>query len=656
MNDIHHILKKYWGYDDFRPLQEDIIRSVMAGKDTLALMPTGGGKSLCFQVPALARDGICVVVSPLIALMQDQVANLQKLGIKALALHSGMSYKEIDYSLDRCVHGDIKLLYVSPERLQTDLFRGRFQRMKVNMIAVDESHCISQWGYDFRPPYLKIADLREIHPKVPILALTATATPRVVEDIQEKLEFKQVNVLQKSFARNNLAYVVVHEESKRERLLSICQRVKGTGVVYVRNRKKTVEIAEFLNRNNIAANAYHAGLNAELRSQRQKNWTENHVRVIVATNAFGMGIDKPDVRFVVHLDLPEDIESYFQEAGRGGRDGKKAWAIVLKEKSDELDLKQKVERKFPNKATIILAYRALLNHLQLAAGSGTGESFPVDLPEISKTFNIPVIDLYNSFKLLENEGYITFNESFYSPSRVQFIIDNNTLYDYQLRTPSANEFIQLLLRSYSGLFDSYVKIDERQLARRMDVPIGKVVKKLEVLHNNQIVDYSPSRDSTMVTFNQPAQYDRDLTLSPEVYAQRKKLAFEKMNAMLDYIGPGVCRQRRLLNYFGETISENCGHCDICLENNKKLSDKPLSAIEEEIINTLRDQPQRPDEIVNKLTNYNREMIIRKVTSLVDEKIIYYKPDKTLAVDAHRAESIVKENTKGKAVPESGKMT
>lgn len=656
MKDLHQILKKYWGYDDFRPLQEDIIRSVMAGKDTLALMPTGGGKSLCFQVPAMALNGVCVVVSPLIALMQDQVANLRKIGVRALALHSGMSYKEIDYALDRCVHGDVKLLYVSPERLQTDLFRSRFQRMKINLIAVDESHCISQWGYDFRPPYLKIADLREIHPKVPVLALTATATPRVVEDIQEKLQFKEPHVLQKSFARNNLAYIVIHEENKRERLLNICRRVHGTGVVYVRNRKKTVEVAEFLLRNHISANAYHAGLKAEIRSQRQKDWTENRVRIIVATNAFGMGIDKPDVRFVVHLDLPEDIESYFQEAGRCGRDGKKAWAIVLKEKSDELDLKQKVKKKFPDKNTIVLAYRALLNHLQLAAGSGTGESFPVDMHIISKTFGIHLIDLYNSFKLLENEGYITFNESFYSPSRVQFVVNTNTLYDYQLRTPSLNEFIQLLLRSYSGMFDDYVRIDERQLARRTNTSVENVIKKLEALHNNQIIDFSPTRDSAMVTFNQPAQYDRDLTLSPGVYEMRKKLAFEKMTAMLNYIGPGVCRQRRLLNYFGESTLENCKHCDICLEKNKRLIDKPQQDLEEKIIKTLCEQPQRPDEIVSKLTNYDREMVIQKVTSLVDEKIIYYQPDKTLAVDVHRAEALSMRNANNKVNLQSGKMT
>jgi ATP-dependent DNA helicase RecQ len=648
VRDIHEILKTYWGYDEFRSLQENIIRSVLDGNDTLALMPTGGGKSLCFQVPALARDGVCIVVSPLIALMNDQVINLKKIGIKALALHSGMSYKEIDYSLDRCVHGDIKMLYVSPERLQTDLFRGRFQRMKVNLIAVDEAHCISQWGYDFRPPYLKIAELREIQPKVPILALTATATEKVVDDIQEKLEFKKANVLRKSFARDNLAYVVVHEENKRDRLLNICKKVNGTGVVYVRNRKKTEEIAAFLQRNGVSANAYHAGLNAEIRSERQADWTHDKVRIVVATNAFGMGIDKPDVRFVVHLDLPEDIESYFQEAGRGGRDGKKAWAIVLKEKSDILDLEQKVQRKFPEKETIRKAYRALLNHLQLAAGSGQDSSFPVDIGAVSRSFNISTIDLYNSFKLLENEGYFTFSESFYSPSRLRFIVQNNTLYDFQLRQTALSDFIQLLLRSYSGLFDAFVKIDERELARRLDEPVKNVIKKLQMLQNQQIIEYTPACDTAMVTFTQPAQYDRDLSLSKAIYDQRKQLAFEKMKAMVGYLEPGVCRQRRLLNYFGELTSKDCGHCDICLENRKNEKGDQSEEIEQRIINTLREQPRRPDEIVNELTDYNREMVIKKVIWLVDEHVLYYQPDKRLAVDSKADKSAKGEDPKPNA--------
>lgn len=630
MRDIHEILKNHWGFDQFRPLQEDIISSILANKDTLALMPTGGGKSLCFQVPALARDGLCLVISPLIALMQDQVANLQKANIKALALHSGMSYREIDYALDRCVHGDIKLLYVSPERIQSDLFQARVKRMKLNLIAVDEAHCISQWGYDFRPPYLQIADLREIHPKTPVLALTATATEDVVEDIQDKLAFRKGNVFRKSFIRENLAYMVFHEENKRDRLRRICEKMKGSGVVYVRNRRKTTEIADFLQRCNISALAYHAGLSGAIRSQRQQAWTQNEVRVIVATNAFGMGIDKPDVRFVVHLDLPEDIESYFQEAGRGGRDGKKAFAVILKETSDVIDLEEKVLKKFPPPDIIRKTYRALLNHLQLAAGSGMDETFPMDLPSISKTFDLKPLDVYNSLKLLESDGYLTFNEAFYNPSRIRVLVQQQTLYDFELRNANLSPIIQLILRAYSGVFDQAVKIDEKQIAKRLNLGQGQVSQQLQRLHEREIIDYSPARDTAMVTFTQPAQYDRDLRLSDEIYTRRKKTALTKLEAMKAYLEPGICRQRRLLAYFGEKSELDCGKCDICLQ--KKKSIKLSETVEERILNAVREKALRPDEIADTLTDYSRELVLKQLTFLVDEQTLAYQPDKTLVIN------------------------
>lgn len=635
MSAIHKILKQYWGYDEFRPLQEDIVSTVMSGTDTLALMPTGGGKSLCFQVPALTQDGLCLVVSPLIALMTDQVSNLKKIGVKAIALHSGMTTREIDYALDRCVHGDIKLLYVSPERIQTDLFIGRFQKMNINLIAVDEAHCISQWGYDFRPAYLNIAKLREIKPKATVLALTATATNEVVDDIQEKLLFQKKHVLRKSFARDNLAYIVIHEENKRNRLLNICRKTGGTGVVYVRNRKKTGEIADFLIRNGISATSYHAGLSGEIRSQRQNDWSENRSKVIVATNAFGMGIDKPDVRFVVHLDLPEDIESYFQEAGRGGRDGKKAWAIILKENSDVLDLEEKVKRKFPEPEVVKKSYRALLNHLQLAAGAGQEETFPVDIPTIAKTFQIPAIDLYNSFRLLENEGYIAFNETFYSPSRLKIIVEPSTLYDFQLRNAALGEFVQLILRSYSGIFDNFAKIDESALARRGKLNRESVIKILNQLQQHQIAEYSPASDMAMVTFTLPAQYDRNLSLTQQVYFQRKQLALEKMESMKSYLSPGVCRQKRLLHYFGEAISKDCGQCDVCLQN-KKSADKQQE-IKTRILEQLQLNPQDPQEITGKLSQYGRENVLKEITWMVDEQVIYYRPDKALAINTKKAD-------------------
>lgn len=628
MNDIHQILKKYWGYDQFRPLQEEIILSLLAKKDTLALMPTGGGKSLCFQVPALHLEGVCIVISPLIALMQDQVDNLRRIGVKALALHSGMDKKEIDYALDRCVHGDIKLLYLSPERLQSELFQERYKRMNVSFIAVDEAHCISQWGYDFRPAYLQIAQLREIKP-VTVLALTATATPDVVEDIQEKLLFRKKHVLQKSFVRDNLAYLVIHEENKRNRLLNVCRKTAGTGVVYVRNRKKTVEIADFLTRHQISAEAYHAGLSGEVRNQRQKNWTENKTRVIVATNAFGMGIDKPDVRFVVHLDLPEDLESYYQEAGRGGRDGKKAFAVVLFEKNDVISLEQKVENKFPAPDTIRKSYRALLNYLQLAAGSGQGASFTIDLPAIASTFNLQSIELYHSLKLLESEGFLTFNEAFYSPSLFRFIVSPATLYDYQLRNPELGEFTQLLLRSYSGIFENPVKIDENLLARRRNSNRSKVINQLEQLNHQQIGEYKPAKDSAMVTFTQPAQYDKNLKLSAEVYHLRKSVAAKKLQAMKDYLSPGVCRQKKLLHYFGEKHAKNCGQCDVCLEKNKSVRDE--ESIRNKIIAKLRQHPMNPHEISSQLSKYGQQNVLRNITWMVDEQLIYYRPDKSLAI-------------------------
>ncbi|TAL60569.1 MAG: ATP-dependent DNA helicase RecQ, partial [Bacteroidetes bacterium] len=467
---IQQILLKHWGYSHFRALQEDIINSVLAGNDTLALMPTGGGKSLCFQIPALAKEGICIVISPLIALMKDQVENLRAKGVKAMAITSGMSKKEIDIAFDNCVYGDYKFLYLSPERLDSGLARTRIQKMNVNLIAVDEAHCISQWGYDFRPSYLKIADIKEMLPAVPILALTATATPDVAADIQKKLLFpargKPSNFFQKSFERKNLAYVVIKEEDKMSRLLKIVTRISGTGIVYVRNRKKSQEITDFLRANNISADYYHAGIEGSARDAKQDAWIHNKTRVIVCTNAFGMGIDKPDVRFVVHLDMPDCLEAYFQEAGRAGRDEKKSYAVLLFNGADKIDAERNMLMSFPPMEEIRKTYQSLSNYFQIPIGAGQGSVFDLDINDLCSKYNLHHLTAYNSIKFLEKEGMVSLTEAFHMPSRIHFVFNKEELYKFQVEHNFYDDFIKLLLRSYSGLFDTYVKISEQDIAKR----------------------------------------------------------------------------------------------------------------------------------------------------------------------------------------------
>ncbi|MFT6148003.1 MAG: ATP-dependent DNA helicase RecQ, partial [Saprospiraceae bacterium] len=442
------VLKKFWGFDNFRSMQLEIIKSVLDGKDTLALLPTGGGKSICFQIPALCQEGICIVVSPLIALMKDQVHNLNKRGIPAVAIYSGMHYREIDRVFDNCAYGKIKFLYLSPERLMTDLAQERIKKMNVNLIAIDEAHCISQWGYDFRPPYLEIAKIRILHPKVPFLALTATATPEVVTDIQERLEFKTENVFQKSFRRDNLAYVVLNDEGKLEKMLSILQKVKGSSVVYVRNRKKTKEAAQFLQLNNIYADFYHAGLTNDVRSKKQDAWINNQTRVMVSTNAFGMGIDKPDVRTVIHLTLPDSLEAYFQEAGRAGRDGNRAFSILLYSETDKVELERQFEQSYPAFSEIKQVYRALGSYFQLAIGSGLGESFDFDLIEFCRHYKFKVVETFNALKILMHEGWLFMTEAVYVPSSLMVKATKEDLYDYKLRNKGFENLITTILRTY----------------------------------------------------------------------------------------------------------------------------------------------------------------------------------------------------------------
>ncbi len=622
---IQQILTKYWGFTKFRSLQEDVINEVIAGRDVLALLPTGGGKSVCFQVPALAREGICIVVSPLIALMKDQVDGLKAKGIKAMAITSAMTRSEIDIALDNCAYGDYKFLYVSPERLGTELFKARVKKMKVNFIAVDEAHCISQWGYDFRPSYTKIAELRDLVPKVPVLALTATATPEVAKDIQKKLLFKKENLLQASFERKNLAYIVLKEEDKLARLLKICNRVKGTGIVYVRNRKKTQEIASYLKANKISADFYHAGLNPKMREQKQNAWTGNKCRVMVCTNAFGMGIDKPDVRFVAHMDLPDCPEAYFQEAGRAGRDEKKSYATLLYNEGDRLELEHNMETSFPPVDEIKKCYQSLSNYLKLAVGSGEGESFEFDISDFSKTYELNTLRVFSALKFLEREGYITLTEALFSPSRIHFAVNKEELYKFQVANQKYDDFIKMLLRSYSGTFEQFTPISENELARRSSSSRETVISYLKYLDKMQILSYVPQTELPQVIFNQARLDAKSVLISKENYTERKKQSAARMEQVLSYAGSShKCRSQFLLAYFGEKDAYRCGICDVCLERNKlELSDLEFEEINVQFSAILEKKNTGLQDLVASVKNFREEKSLKVAQWLLDSGAISY---------------------------------
>ena len=567
MDRIHEILKKYWGYDEFRPLQEDIIRSVAGQKDTLGLMPTGGGKSITFQVYSLSVEGICLVVTPLIALIKDQVENLRSKGIKVLAVYSGMTTREIDIALNNAIYGDYKFLYVSPERIGSERFLEYLVKMKLNLITVDEAHCISQWGYDFRPSYLSICDLRKIFPITPILALTATATEKVVEDIQEKLQFREKNVLQKSFRRDNLIYLVRDKEDKMGYLTSTIQKSKGTGIVYVRSRKKTREIAQMLRSQNIAADYYHAGLAPDLRSQKQDKWMSGEIRVIVATNAFGMGIDKPDVRFVIHLDLPDSLEAYFQEAGRGGRDGKKSVAVLLYNNSDKRRLHKMITDSFPAIDVIRGVYNSVSNYLKIAIGSGKAGIFSFRIEDFSKNFGFQITSVYHSLKLLERQGYVSYVENTDKYSRVLFTIRRDDLYKIQLRNPELDSFIKLILRSYTGIFTDFVNIDEALLARRSGMTGELIYQQFKTLAQMKIIDYIPQKKTPVIVFETERLDVNRIRMTADNYELRKAKYQLQVDSVIEYaVNDNKCRSVALLEYFGQYGSALCGSCDVCLSN------------------------------------------------------------------------------------------
>ncbi len=615
---IQEILQHYWKHSTFRPLQEEIIQSVLLGRDTLALLPTGGGKSICFQVPALAKDGICLVISPLIALMKDQVENLRARGIEAVSIVSGMSKREVDIALDSCIYGEVKFLYLSPERLLSELVKERIRYMHVNLIAVDEAHCISQWGYDFRPPYLHLADLRELHPNVPVLALTATATAVVSDDIQEKLAFKQQNVFRQSFERKNISYVVQHQENKLQRLLDVVKGVQGTGIVYVRSRKETFEIAQFLNQHGFAADYYHAGLEAEQRSIKQENWKTNQCRIIVATNAFGMGIDKPDVRFVIHKDIPESLEAYYQEAGRAGRDEQKAYAVLLYNHGDRYKLEKKFEMNFPTVEEIKKVYHSLGSYYQLAYGTGAGVSFDLDIGDFCSKFKYDAIKTLNALKFLERNDYVSFTESVFLPSRFRFSVDSGALYNFQIQYQAWDAFVKTLLRSYAGAFENYVHIREFDLARRMNASVQQVIEGLNQLQQMEVLHYLPQTDKPQVTFLSPRFDIKDVMIDQSYIEQRKQVFREKMEAVFHYAEAPNCRSRMLLSYFDEHNAHKCGVCDICLEEKRRENVHDVTdKITDEIARALSTDPLSLDELMQMVNSGVEKERIAVIRSLLD---------------------------------------
>ena len=571
------ILKQYWGYDRFRGIQEDIIDSISKNKDTLGLMPTGGGKSITFQVPALAKEGMCLVITPLIALMKDQVQNLKKRGIKALAIYSGMSRQDIIITLENCIFGNYKFLYISPERLDTEIFRTKLRKMHISMITVDESHCISQWGYDFRPAYLKIAEIRELLPDVPVLALTATATPEVVKDIQARLHFRHKNVFRMSFERNNLAYIVRKTENKTAELLHILRSMPGSAIVYVRNRRRTKEITELLNNEDITADFYHAGLDDATKDIRQHRWQSGESRVMVATNAFGMGIDKPDVRIVIHMDLPDSIEAYFQEAGRAGRDGQKAYAVILYAKSDKTTLHKRIPDTFPEKEYIRDVYEHLQYYYQMAMGDGLDCVREFNIEDFCRKFKYFPVPVDSALRILTQAGYLEYTAEQDSTSRILFTIRRDELYRLREMGEDMDRLIQAVLRSYTGVFTDYTYINEDSLAIRTGLTRRQIYEMLVHLAKLRIVSYIPHKKTPYIIYTRERVEAQRIHISPEVYEHRKARYETRINAMLDYVTNNtVCRSRMLLDYFGERNEHNCGQCDTCisLRSKSKVSEQP----------------------------------------------------------------------------------
>lgn len=619
------ILKQYWGYDRFRGIQEDIIDSISKNKDTLGLMPTGGGKSITFQVPALAKEGMCLVITPLIALMKDQVQNLKKRGIKALAIYSGMSRQDIIITLENCIFGNYKFLYISPERLDTELFRTKLQKMHISMITVDESHCISQWGYDFRPAYLKIAEIRELLPDVPVLALTATATPEVVKDIQARLHFRHKNVFRMSFERNNLAYIVRKTENKTAELLHILRSMPGSAIIYARNRRRTKEITELLNNEHITADFYHAGLDDATKDIRQHRWQSGESRVMVATNAFGMGIDKPDVRIVIHMDLPDSIEAYFQEAGRAGRDGQKAYAVILYAKSDKTTLHKRILDTFPEKEYIRDVYEHLQYYYQMAMGDGLDCVREFNIEDFCRKFKYFPVPVDSALRILTQAGYLEYTAEQDSTSRILFTIRRDELYRLREMGEDMDRLIQAVLRSYTGVFTDYTYINEASLAICTGLTRRQIYEMLVHLAKLRIVSYIPHKKTPYIIYTRERVEAQRIHISPEVYEHRKARYETRINAMLDYVtSDTVCRSRMLLDYFGERNEHNCGQCDTCISLRSKpgASEQPdRKTLCAKVCGILSRESLTPADLLKQLP-MDKELLTEILHRLLDEgKII-----------------------------------
>jgi len=620
-SNINHLLKKYWGFDTFRPKQEAVITEVLAQKDTLALLPTGGGKSVCYQIPALAMQGVCLVISPLIALMKDQVTQLQKRNIKAIALSGKMSQNELDIALDNCIYGTTKLLYISPERLQSDLVRERIEKMKISFIAVDEAHCISQWGYDFRPSYLEICELRKLKPKTPILALTATATKTVTKDIQSKLLFKSENVIQSSFQRDNLAYMVLEENHKIKRVKSMLNKINGSAIVYVRSRKKAYEISTELNRSGISSSFYHAGINIEDRSDSQDKWMNNEVRVMVATNAFGMGIDKADVRLVIHLNSPDTIEAYFQEAGRAGRDSKKSYAVNLFQRSELTNAIERFKENFPSLKEIRSLYQNIANHLQIAIGDGFEETYDFEVEDFCNHYKLDKTKCIKALQILDKENLIKYESFNKQSSSIHILKPSNTVINYKSQNPKKAQLLQFILRLYPGVFDQAAEINERRIAIKLQLNSNYIHKLLRQLDEENVLKYTQRSNRSKITFKSARHDSSHLPISKTNLKERKMLLLNKLESMAEYLfNKKYCRSIMLLDYFGEKESEDCGICDLCIEK-KSNTESFRKTIREELLKNVKENPIDISNFISKYSKIKELIIFEEINDLLSEELI-----------------------------------